>query len=151
MKLAEALQERSDLLVKINQIKARLANCVLVQEGEEPLECPQELKVQLDSAIERLDYLICRINLTNATTLVEGLSLTELLAHKDSLMLKLSRYRDIIEEAGRVNYRARGGEIKFKSTIDLSAWQKEVDALSKSLRLLDNKIQMSNWTCELKE
>lgn len=151
MKLAEALQERSDLLNKISQIKGRLVNNVLVQEGEEPLECPSELKAQLDSALERLNYLICRINLTNASTMIEGKSLTEILALKDSLSLKVRQYRDIIDEASRVNYRARGGEIKFKSTIEVSAWQKECDDTAKQLRLVDNQLQMSNWSVDLKE
>ena len=89
MKLAEALQERADLVVKINQIKARLTNCVLVQEGEEPLENPQELKSALDNALERLEFLIERINLTNAATMIDGTSLTQLIAHKDVLNLKI--------------------------------------------------------------
>ncbi len=148
MKLAEALQERADLVVKINQIKARLANCVLVQEGEEPLENPQELKSALDNALERLEFLIERINLTNAATMIDGTSLTQLIAHKDVLNLKIKHYSEIINEA---NFRARGGEIKFKPTIDISAWQKQKDDLSKELRLVDNKLQQSNWTVDLIE
>lgn len=115
------------------------------------MECPSELKAQLDSALERLNYLICRINLTNASTMIEGKSLTEILALKDSLSLKVRQYRDIIDEASRVNYRARGGEIKFKSTIEVSAWQKECDDTAKQLRLVDNQLQMSNWSVDLKE
>lgn len=151
MKLAEALQERADLVVKINQIKARLANCVLVQEGEEPLENPQELKSALDNALERLEFLIERINLTNAATMIDGASLTQLIAHKDVLNLKIKHYSEIINEASEVNFRARGGEIKFKPTIDISAWQKQKDDLSKELRLVDNKLQQSNWTVDLIE
>ena len=38
MKLAEALQERADLNKKIEELRNRLNNCILVQEGEEPGE-----------------------------------------------------------------------------------------------------------------
>ena len=34
MKLAEALQERADINKKISELKRRLENCLLVQEGE---------------------------------------------------------------------------------------------------------------------
>ena len=43
MKLAEALQERADLNRKIEDLRRRLGNVVLVQEGEEPAEDPKKL------------------------------------------------------------------------------------------------------------
>ena len=44
MKLAEALQERADLNIKIEQLKARMMNNALVQEGERPSENPADLQ-----------------------------------------------------------------------------------------------------------
>lgn len=58
MKLAEALQERADLNRKIEQLKSRLNNNVLVQEGEQTAESPEQLKQELDSSLERLAYLL---------------------------------------------------------------------------------------------
>ncbi len=40
MKLAEALQERADLNRKIDQLRQRIENNVLVQEGEKSQEDP---------------------------------------------------------------------------------------------------------------
>lgn len=85
MKLAEALQERADINRNIEQMKNRLNNNVLVQEGEKPAEEPEKLKRELDASVERLAYLISRINLTNCRTEVDGQSLTELIAKKDAL------------------------------------------------------------------
>ena len=65
MKLAEALQERADLNRKIEQLKSRLNNNVLVQEGEQTAESPEQLKQELDSSLERLTYLMAQINKTN--------------------------------------------------------------------------------------
>lgn len=65
MKLAEALQERADLNRKIEQLKSRLNNNVLVQEGEQTAESPEQLKQELDSSLERLAYLLAQINRTN--------------------------------------------------------------------------------------
>ena len=96
MKLAEALQERADLNRNIEQLKNRLSSNALVQEGEQPVECPENLKQELDASISRLSYLIARINRTNCQTVVEGQTLTELIAQKDALSLKLHVYRDVV-------------------------------------------------------
>ena len=53
MKLAEALQERADINRKIEQLKSRLNNNVLVQEGEQPAEDPEKLKQELDAVISK--------------------------------------------------------------------------------------------------
>ena len=92
MKLAVALQERADLNIKIGDLKARINRNVLVQEGEKPTEDPKDLKKELDSCIERLEYLIAAINKTNCETKVDGKSITELLARKDALEVKSAAY-----------------------------------------------------------
>ena len=71
MKLAEALQERADLNRKIEDLRRRLGNVVLVQEGEEPAEDPKKLLEELDGAVARLEELMAAINLTNGRTRVD--------------------------------------------------------------------------------
>ena len=151
MKLAEALQERADLNRKIEQLKARLNNNVLVQDGEKPVEEPELLKQELDAAIARLSYLITQINLTNCATKVDGQTLTELIAQKDALALKIHLYKDIVYTASQTAYRARNTEIKVKSAISVIDWQAEIDKMAKKLRLLDNRLQENNWITELLE
>ena len=111
MKLAEALQERAELNRTILQLKERLDNNVLVQEGEQPAEPPERLKQELDAAIQRLEYLMARINHTNCQTCVEGKSLTELIARKDALSLKLRVYKELVYSASQTAYRARNSDI----------------------------------------
>ena len=151
MKLAEALQERSDLNIKIRQLESRIMNNALVQEGEKPSEDPNELQKELDGCIERLTYLIGRINLTNCGTSVDGQTLTEMIARKDALSLKLSIYRQLVNTAGNIAYRARSTEIKIIAAVPVSETQKQVDRIAKELRMLDNKLQETNWTTELIE
>lgn len=151
MKLAEALQERADLNRKIEQLNRRLSNNILVQEGEEPAEDPKMLITELDSAVARLQYLMAAINRTNCATKADGITLTELIARKDALMLKISAYRRIVNTAGESAYRARGTEIKVKPVIKAADIQKQLDQMSKELRLLDNKLQATNWTVDLVE
>ena len=151
MKLAEALQERADLNRNIEQLKSRLENNVLVQEGETPAEAPETLKRKLDAAVARLSYLISRINLTNSRVEVDGQTLTELIARKDALSLKIHVYRDVVCAGSQTSYRARNTEIKIKSAIVVADWQAEIDKMAKELRLLDNKLQENNWKTELIE
>ena len=151
MKLAEALQERADLNKKIEQLKARLNAYALVQEGEMPAEDPEQLKKELDGVMDRLAYLIERINLTNAETTIEGKSLTSIIARKDVLTLKISAYRDMVRAASQTTYRARNSEIKIRPSISIRTWQKEIDTLSKELRVLDNSLQENNWKTDLIE
>lgn len=151
MKLAEALQERADINRNVEQLKSRLNNNVLVQEGEQTAEEPERLRRELDASIQRLAYLISRINLTNCETKIGGQTLTELIAEKDALSLKLSAYKEIVHTASQISYRARGTEIKIKPAIAVGEWQAEIDAMSKELRLLDNKLQACNWNTDLIE
>lgn len=149
MKLAEALQERADLNRRIQQLQQRLGANAVVQEGEAPAENPQELLVELDGCVFNLESLIARINLTNCQTVTGGESLTALLARRDVLKLKLSAYRDLVYSASQLGRRATHTEIKLLSTVNVKELQKQVDAMAKELRLLDNSIQAANWATEL--
>lgn len=149
MKLAEALQERADLNSKINELRSRLSNNATVQEGESPAENPAELLSQLDECAARLEELIARINATNCATVTERGTLTELIAKRDCLTLRLSAYRNLVDEASCLAPRATRTEIKIVSAVDVKKLQKQADELAKELRLTDNLIQQSNWLTEL--
>lgn len=151
MKLAEALQERADLNRRIEQLRYRLNNNVLVQEGEKPLEDPAALLEELESSFTRLEWLFARINLTNCAVKVEGRSLTELIARRDVLSLRAEAYRRLVEEASQNTHRATRTEIKILSAVDVPALQRQADDASRELRLLDNTLQATNWTADLME
>ena len=85
----------------------------------------------------------------NSKTVIEGKTLTEWIAQKDCLSLKLEAYQDLVREASRLAQRATKTEIKIMSTVDVKEMQKLTDALAKELRLTDNKIQETNWKTEL--
>ena len=105
----------------------------------------------MDNSIKRLQYLIARINQTNCETSIDGESITEIIAQKDALSLKINIYKETAFLASQLSYRARNSEIKIKSAISVTDWQSEIDKMSKELRLLDNKLQENNWKTELIE
>ena len=149
MKLAEALQERADHNRRIEQLRSRLLNNALKQEGEKPAEDPDELLKQLNECIDAQQKLIAAINLANAKTKVDGKTLTEMIAERDMLNIRINAYRDLINEASMTYQRARNSEIRILSAVNVKELQKKADALSHELRILDNKIQQTNWLTEL--
>ncbi|MBO4494122.1 MAG: DIP1984 family protein [Ruminococcus sp.] len=149
MKLAEALQERADLNISIEQLRSRLLNNVLVQENEKPAEDPQALLKELDSSVSRLEELMRRINHTNCVTISEEKSITELIAERDALKVKIAVYKDIVSNASQTAKRARMTEIKILSTVDVGKLQKKIDKMAKEFRVIDNRIQALNWSTEL--
>ena len=151
MKLAEALQERADLKIKLSNLSSRITNNCLCQEGEKPAEDPNALIKEYDESIGRFNYLVEKINLTNCRTDVDGKTLTSLLAEKDALSLRISMYRNLVNTASSGAQRARRTEIKILSTVNVAKLQKTADELARELRLLDNIIQAANWTSDLIE
>ena len=149
MKLAEALQVRADLNRRIADLRSRLSANATVQEGEKPAEDPAELLPELDRCVKTLEERITQINLANCRTVVEGETVTALLARRDCLTAQIGAYRQLLDNASQTAYRARGTEIKVLSTVDVAALQKKVDAMSHQLRVLDNTIQQTNWTTDL--
>ncbi|MBQ4578568.1 MAG: DIP1984 family protein [Clostridia bacterium] len=149
MKLAEALQERADLNRSIQQLESRLSANAIVQEGESPAEDPRDLLAQLNRSIDRLEELTAAINHRNSVTLHEGESLTRMIARRDALTMRLRILREFANQASMTARRARGTEIKIVSTVNVKSLQKELDNLSRELRLLDNTIQSLNWSTNL--
>lgn len=149
MKLAAALIERADLQTRLTQLQTRLLNNAKVQEGVKPNEDPKDLLKELDEISKQLEDYIYRINITNAATLVDETPLTSLLAKKDVLTKKISILRTFLNESSALVDRYSLKEIKIDSTVDVAKLQKDLDTLSKELRLLDQKIQEINWTTDL--
>lgn len=151
MKLAEALQERADLNRKIQQLQSRLMNNATVQEGEEPAEDPKALIGELNGSVDRLQWLMTKINLTNCQTIVEGKSLTEWIAERDCLSIKIEKYRNFLNSASNLAGRAAHTEIKVLSAVNVRELQTQLDGLCKQLRVVDNAIQQTNWSTDLIE
>ncbi|MBQ7929595.1 MAG: DIP1984 family protein [Clostridia bacterium] len=149
MKLAEALIERSDLQTRIDAMQQRLMNNARVQDGETPAEDPLALMRELDAMSARVEDLIRRINLTNAETEIDGTSITAMIAHRDCLTKKAGILRNFLAAASSLTQRASRTEIVIRSTVSVADLQKQVDELSREIRVTDTKIQAANWTTEL--
>lgn len=151
MKIAEALILRADIQKRIAQLKTRLNNNAKVQENEEPAENPELLLTELENLILQLNDLIVKINRTNTLSKIDGISLVELIAKKDTLSQKAGILREFIEIASQKVDLYSATEIKVFSTVNVSEQQKKLDKLSKEIRETDTKLQQANWTIDLVE
>ena len=118
-------------------MEGRLKNNARIQEGEEPAENPQELMEELNNHLNALETLIFRINKTNMVTLSEGMRLTEMIAKKDVLALRISVLRSVAQSAMGSLERYSANEIRYVRTLDVADLQKQIDSYSRQLRELD--------------
>ena len=146
MKLAEALLLRADIMRKIEHLQNRITPVLIVSDDKLPQEDPDKLIAQLRKAIEDLEILIVRINMTNNETNIEGEgSLMEALAKRDSLKMLSEKLRNI-RYAAQLN---NSSEKNLKTTVDIKRLQVEMDQTGRAFRDIDSKIQGLNWLTEL--
>ena len=146
MKLAEALAIRKDTQKRIEQLKSRILNNVRVQEGDSPSVETNELMKEMDACLKTLLALIFKINKTNMNTISEGRTITEMMAERDILSMRITSLREIFNKASESQERYSRSEIKMVTTIDIKPLSKKIDDLSKQLRQLDMKIQTLKFT-----
>ena len=151
MKLAQALILRADTQKRLEQLKGRLLDNAKIQENERPSEDPKLLLKELDRLSDELFRLILAINLTNSSAKFEGVSLTEMIAKKDTLSQKASVLREFAKSASQKVDLYSNSEIKILSSDDVATLQKQIDELSKEIRELDMKLQEANWQVDLVE
>ena len=149
MKLSEALIIRSDLQKRVEQIRARLIANAKVQEGDKTVENPIEILAELNQTLSELENIIARINLTNSKVFDGRKTMTELLAERDVLMIKIKIKQEFLTTARNKIDRYSNKEIKIFSSVDVKEEQTKLDQLSKELRELAVKIQSLNWQSDL--
>jgi hypothetical protein len=150
MKLAEALAERSDCQVRIEELKKRMARSARVQEGEPPAEDTNELLAETDRLFSRLEELVSAINRTNARTMFdEARTISDAIAARDLASKQRDLFAGLAEAASTRQDRYSKSEVKFVATISIAGLQKRVDQLSRLYRELDTKLQELNWRTEI--
>ena len=150
MKLAEALIWRADAKKRLEQIKARLLRNAKVQEGDAPAEDPARLLEEYTRLVDEFRLMVQRINRTNSmAALREGLTLSDALAVRDALSMRVDVLRSLAQTAVVTQDRFTKSEVKFRSTVNVAELQQQIDQLAVEHRTLDAEIQALNWQVEL--
>jgi hypothetical protein len=152
MKLAEALIWRADAKKRLEQLKQRLLRNAKVQEGDAPAEDPAVLLAEHERVAAEFTQMVQRINRANsATDLRAGMTLTDALAVRDGLALRVDLLRSLAQMAVITQDRYTKSEVKFRSTVNVVELQAQVDRLAVEHRQLDAEIQAMNWQVDLLE
>jgi len=150
MKLAEALIERSEIQKRNAELIKRINDNVLVQEGDDPAENPEELIAEYEKNKARLLFLIRKINATNQATPFDGEgSVADAIIRRDSLKSRIGTYRSICACATIRVDRYSQKEVRFVRCVDAKQLQAVIDRLCKEYREMDTKLQGINWTTDL--
>ena len=151
MLLAEALAQRAEAQHRLDELRSRLVDQALVQEGDEPAENPDELLEEAAHVLEQIETLVRRINHTNSVTTFEGdATLTDAIARRDALLRAGRLYSAVADAATERMNRYSRSEVRYVPTVDAAALRKMSDGAAKEYRQLDTKIQQLNWATELR-
>jgi len=150
MKLAEALAERSDCQIRIEEMKKRLIRSARVQEGDQPAEDTTELLAETERTFVRMLELVSSINRTNSKTEFDNeRSISDAIAERDVVGKRRDFLAGIADAAGIRQDRYSKSEVRFVATVSVGKLQTEMDQLAKRYRELDTRLQELNWKTEL--
>ena len=150
MKLAEALAERSDCQIRIEEMKKRLIRSARVQEGDRPAEDTTELLAETERTFVRMLELVSSINRTNSKTEFDNKrSISDAIAERDVVGKRRDFLAGIADAASTRQDRYSKSEVRFVATVSVGKLQTEVDQLAKRYRELDTRLQELNWKTEL--
>ena len=113
----------ADLQKRIANLRERLIKNAKVQEGDTPSEEPNMLLNELNDNIIELENIIKSINKTNSSTYIGNESISDIIAKRDTLGLKLSILRSFISESANKIERYSNKEIKILSTVNVAEQQ----------------------------
>jgi hypothetical protein len=150
MKLAEALAERSDCQIRIEELKKRLIRSARVQEGEQPAEDTAALLTESERVFIRFQELISAINRTNSKASFDNKrTISDAIAERDVVGKRRDFLTGVAEAASTRQDRYSKSEVRFVATVSVGKLQTEVDQLAKRYRELDTRLQELNWKTEL--
>ena len=157
MKLAEALAERGELIKRTEHLKVRILANARHQDGESPAEDAGILLSKYNSALDRLEVLIRRINRTNSAAAVRDGTITDALASRDVLRMRHKAISAAADAASGRNQEHRYGprqlrsELVYVAALPVAELRSAADDVAKQIRLVDLEIQRVNWEFDLVE
>ncbi|KJV03383.1 DIP1984 family protein [Rhodococcus sp. PML026] len=155
MKLAEALAERGELIKRTEHLKVRILANARHQDGESPAEDAAILLSEYNSALDRLEVLIRRINRTNSAAAVRDGTITDALASRDVLRMRHKAISAAADAASGRNQEHRYGprqlrsELVYVAALPVAELRSAADDVAKQIRLVDLEIQRVNWEFDL--
>ncbi len=150
MKLGEALLKKEEYIKKIDNLKKRVKNNVVIKEDNSNNEDPNDLIKEYIEINNELSDLIIKINSKENTSRLEiGVSISEAINIRDKLSREMDIYKNILKEVNSKDYRTAKNEVKMTVLVNVKDIQNEFDKLSKAYNDIDVMIQAANWNIDL--
>lgn len=153
MKLGEALALRARNASQLNDLRGRITNNAVSQEGEEAAENVLRLIEDYISLSNDHAALVHDIAVTNMRTVI-GEDTLLMLIHQREALQRARAIHELAAHAGTISardYRYSRSEIKYVPKVNVAEQRELANALDNQIRALDAQIQGANWVTDLIE
>ncbi len=146
-----------EALSKLKKEKNRLARLislrkenVYTEKGKETRFSPKDLSKEIDDKIEEIRKIKLKIQEANIKTNVHGeaITLAEAIIKVNDVRSKIAHLSHLFEKKERWLYRDKN-ESETVAQLDEREVEDEIENLENEKALLDNKIQITNWSTNL--
>lgn len=166
MKIAEALLRRKELIREAETLQKQYIANITVVDGVKPRRNAFAIEQKFFSCYNEIEKLIVNINHTNNVTIVEGMSVMQMIARRDMLKLMIPHYGIMYGQADKIvgakdmKVDARdsnGNYIKVNNpnqpieNLNTVVMEKSYNTMAGELRTLDLKLQALTWQVDLIE
>ncbi len=164
MKVAEALLRRKELLKEVNTLQSQFTSNIVVNDGVKPRRDAFKIEKQFFDRFAELEKLIISINTTNNTTIINGISVMQMIARRDALKLLIPQYGVMYQQAekavrdGLTKVNAPNSKGDYVKVINPSqpveglntiVMEKSYNSMASELRQLDLQLQALTWQVDL--
>lgn len=147
MKLGEALLKKDEYMKKMDNLKKRVKNNLIINENNEN---PNELIKEYMTINSELADLLIKINNKENNSKIEiGISISEAINIKEKLFREMDIYKGVLKELNSKYYITVKNEFKMTALVNIKEIQNEFDKLCKAHNDIDIMIQSANWQIEL--
>lgn len=153
IRLAQALNSRARLRENMVDLKNRITNNLLVQEGDTPAEQPRDLLELYERCAYEYYRLAADINNANINIRTEydgvEMSLMEMITLRDRYQTIHKMYKAAADGLVPSIPRFGRNEIKFVQSMNPDSCRALANRYAKCVREIDDKIQMMNWVTDI--
>lgn len=166
MKIAEALLKRKELIREAETLQKQYIGNITVVDGVKPRRNAFAIEQKFFNCYNELEKLFVNINHTNNVTVVDGVSVMQMIAHRDALKLMIPQYGIMYSQADKVvgakdikvtGTDTKGNYVKVDNpnqpieNLNTITIEKNYNAMAAELRTLDLKLQALTWQIDLVE
>lgn len=151
MTIGEALSLRARQAQKLNDLRGRIKQNALVQEGTDPAEDAVALMEDYLTTSGEHRHMLTRIALTNVATEIDGVKLIALLQEREEMIRARNMFNLAANSAtsGGDMYRYTRTELKTIPCVNVAELRVKEEDLTEQIRVLDAQIQQVNWATDL--